>query len=107
MNTAAPLPTAEFDRDAFTVAEREWTPRPLVPERAEPEMPARARDWFATQFGGVAVKGERTCMKCGGRCRWLLCDGCYEKTLHCDEPIAVNRDAFAQARQEAFNAEGR
>jgi hypothetical protein len=32
----------------------------------------------------------RSCIKCGGRCRFLLCDRCYEATPHCDEPIAVS-----------------
>jgi hypothetical protein len=47
------MDATEFDRDAFTVAEREWTPRPLVPERIEVEMNDRAAMWFEAQLGEV------------------------------------------------------
>ncbi len=33
----------------------------------------------------------RSCVKCGGPCRHVLCDRCYEATPHSREPIAISR----------------
>lgn len=38
------------------------------------------------------TNAARSCVKCGARCRHVLCDPCFAATPFCDESIAVSRE---------------